>query len=243
MSTSQRQHWGETAPDVKTLLIHTAVKTGLHAELQRADGCFLSLLYYTDCHIWKFDMFLSVRSFKTGGHRSVHRRLAHLLQQRPVAKNGGELLPSCFCPQLWNMQCCIQVQFGKVSVSVCRSWPVRCFTCGSTSLFSPSPSSSFHSPFGCCSRCSHWLPSTNGCSEGRTLCVCLCVCENVVLYSHSTWRAGIKTHIHRLLQTQLHVFVYNVRLPSSQRNTRNRIFYFFSQFCFEVRPSEVIRLK
>lgn len=48
MSTSQRQHWGETAPDVKTLLIHTAVKTGLHAELQRADGCFLSLLYYTD---------------------------------------------------------------------------------------------------------------------------------------------------------------------------------------------------
>lgn len=48
MSTSQRQHWGETASDVKTLLIHTAVKTGLHAELQRADGCFLSLLYYTD---------------------------------------------------------------------------------------------------------------------------------------------------------------------------------------------------
>lgn len=153
------------------------------------------------CHIWKFDLFLSVRSFKTGGHRSVHRRLAHLLQQRPVAKNGGELLPSCFCPQLWNMQCCIQVQFGKVSISVCRSWPVRCFTCGSTSLFSPSPSSSSHSPFGCCSRCSHWPPSTNGCSEGRTLCVSVCVWERECCSLFSQYLEGWHKDTHSQITT------------------------------------------
>lgn len=196
MSTSQRQHWGETAPDVKTLLIHTAVKTGLHAELQRADGCFLSLLYYTD-----YVTFENLICFCLSGPLKPEVTVAYIAVSLIFFNSGLSLKTEVSCSHPASV-----LSYGTCSVAF------RCSLEKSPSLCAGADqcAASRAAPPLCSVLHPHLLPTRRLAAAQGALtdrhrpvaaqrvgpCVCLFVCEreNVVLYSHSTWRAGIKTH-------------------------------------------------
>lgn len=97
--------------------------------------------------------------------------------------------------------------------SLCRSWPVRCFTFASTCSFSLSLWSSSRLPFGCCSKCSHWPPSTSGCSEGK-MSVCVCVTYSVTQVYHFLPKIKVifkfaeKILIHLKLSLKVIMFVF-----------------------------------
>lgn len=224
---------------MKTLLIHTAVKTGLHAELQRADSCFLSLLYYTD-----YVTFENLICFCLSGPLKPEVTVAYIAVSL-IFFNSGLSLKT----EVSRSHPASVLSYGTCSVAF------RCSLEKSPSLCAGADqcAASRAAPPLCSVLHPHLLPTRRLAAAQGALtdrhrpmaaqrvgpCVCLCMClsvcerENVVLYSHSTWRAGIKTHIHRLLQTRLHVFVYNVRLPSFQlpRETPGTgYFIFFHSF-------------
>lgn len=116
-----------------------------------------------------FNKYLRLRSTKARGHHRLCCRLAHLLQQRPVAENGGKtqsetVLETSVMQQWWRQ---IISCHKSPTASPHRSWPVRCSTSASIYLSNRSPSSSSRWPSGCCSNCSRSPRLTSGCWEGN----------------------------------------------------------------------------